>query len=57
MKRFMIFYTILIILSITTTTINTFVYDKSSIGEWSFYVILYSGLWGFIYVISKGRNK
>lgn len=57
MKKFMIFYTVLVILTIILSTINTFVYDKSSILNWAIDIILYSGLWGFIYVISKGRDK
>lgn len=57
MKKFMIFYTVLVILTIILSTINTFVYDKSSILNWAIDVILYSGLWGFVYVISKVRNK
>ena len=56
MKKFMIFYTVLVILTIILSTINTFVYDKSIL-NWIIDVILYSGLWGFVYVISKGRDK
>lgn len=56
MSKFLRFYTGLIILTIIVSTTDTFVNGKS-IGNWTFTVIFYSFLWGFVYVISKGVDK
>ena len=53
MNKFLYYYTILIILTIVSTTANTFLLDNLSIEKWIYYLLFFCFLWLFVYIVDK----